>query len=833
MLGKMTKARNNHYVPQWYQEGFFEPSRNTYSYLDLSPRQHALSDGRVVAERSKFVSPTSRAFCQRDLYSTFFGTSVNDEIERKLFGDIDTRGAQGVRAFVGEDASEWHRHFTTFFECLDIQKIRTPKGLDWLSAQYPRLTQNDLMFEMQGIRMMHCTIWTEGVREIVSAQDVDVKFIVSDHPVTVYNYAIPHDATGNGYPKDPSIALKGSQTIFPLNRDFCLILTNLEYAQDHSANPLEKRTFAGNYRNSMVRTDAFIRTRKLMSEEVIQVNRVLKARAKRYIAAGKEEWLYPETLSVEPWADLRSTFLPPKNDLWHFGGEMFARFESGEVYYQDAFGRTEKEHEFLKKKPPSKPPHGRNLCGCGSGRAFGACCEHKPVALRPTWQECSIRERNLMLFNGISDILGLAEDRDWVTIRREITDEKIKDVYGLYDALWPRETNLLAMLPKPDGLARAIYTGVLHPSVISNCALGLSLYFDQLLIEHPFIHPRTVNKNVSPLEHPKMYRQEFLKSVVLFMAIMPFVERGLVTLFPDPCNFDFHLRDQMFAMAKFRSQGLKADPKEEVGLMELMKQDQKRSMLLLPREVLRRQVLRGSPEMDEKAVEALLNGFDRMREQDPLAVLQEGSLDGGKGGGQLMPFKMAPNFEITMYLAQATGSCIVTDSVFRWRELVAAAGRGMQGASPLTQLHAGIEQADFFFPYDIDEIGVLTEQARQEGRAHLALSDNLVLHWEPLGPQFQIAPGGMLLRVEHRPAGKISVSAANTIDVFCATQNLTPREREIVKLILQGFPNSKIAEQLDISVGTVKNHRWRLYYKLDITSERELFLLFLSDLLSR
>ena len=88
-----------------------------------------------------------------------------------------------------------------FFEYLDTQKIRTPKGLDWLSAQYPRLTQNDLMFEMQGIRMMHCTIWTEGVREIVSAQDAEVKFIVSDHPVTIYNHAIPPDGDGQWLPE--------------------------------------------------------------------------------------------------------------------------------------------------------------------------------------------------------------------------------------------------------------------------------------------------------------------------------------------------------------------------------------------------------------------------------------------------------------------------------------------------------------------------------------------------------------------------------------------------------------------------------------------------------
>lgn len=707
-VGQMTKARNNHYVPQWYQEGFFEPGRNTYAYLDLNPRQHVLPGGRVVPSKSKFISPTSRAFSQRDLYSTFFGTSVNDEIERKLFGDIDTRGAPAVRAFIGEDVSEWHRHFTSFFEYLDIQKIRTPKGLDWLRAQYPRLSQNDLMFEMQGIRMMHCTIWTEGVREIVSAQDADVKFIVSDHPVTIYNYAIPPSAAGN-YPNDPSIALKGSQTIFPLSRDFCLVLTNLEYARDNSANPLEKRTFARNYRKSMARTDALIRTRRLRSEEVIRVNRVLKARAKRYVAAGKEEWLYPEASSAEAWADLRGVFHPPEDGLWRFGGEMYAGFDSGEVYYQDAFGRTEREREFLKKAQPSKLLSDRDICGCGSGRAFGVCCKHKSVALRPTWAEYSVRERNLMLFDMISEILGLTEDRDWVTVRREITDEKIKEVYGLFDALWPLETDLLAMLPKPDGAARAIYTGVLHPSVISRCALGLPLYFDELLIEHPFIHPRTFNKDFSPLEHPGMYRQEFLKSVALFMAIIPLVEQGLVTLFPDPCNFDFHLRDQMFEMATFRSKAMKVNPKEDAGFTEMMEKERERTMFLLSREELRRLVLRVSPQLDEIAINAVLDGLDSLREQDPLAVLQDGSLDVSGGRGQLTPFKMAPNFEITMYLAQATGSCIVTDSIYRWRELLIAAGQGTQRASPLIQLGASMEQAEFVFPYDVQEICVLAQ----------------------------------------------------------------------------------------------------------------------------
>jgi len=50
------------------------------------------------------------------------------------------------------------------------------------------------------------------------------------------------------------------------------------------------------------------------------------------------------------------------------------------------------------------------------------------------------------------------------------------------------------------------------------------------------------------------------------------------------------------------------------------------------------------------------------------------------------------------------------------------------------------------------------------------------------------------------------------------------RERELVDLILKGHPNATIATKLGIAGGTVKNHRARIYDKLDITTERELFL---------
>jgi hypothetical protein len=62
-------------------------------------------------------------------------------------------------------------------------------------------------------------------------------------------------------------------------------------------------------------------------------------------------------------------------------------------------------------------------------------------------------------------------------------------------------------------------------------------------------------------------------------------------------------------------------------------------------------------------------------------------------------FKLAPNFEMTMYLAQATGACIVTDSPFRWREVRGAIRRRYKAATPgLAPLVNGIERSNFAFP---------------------------------------------------------------------------------------------------------------------------------------
>jgi two-component system, NarL family, nitrate/nitrite response regulator NarL len=53
------------------------------------------------------------------------------------------------------------------------------------------------------------------------------------------------------------------------------------------------------------------------------------------------------------------------------------------------------------------------------------------------------------------------------------------------------------------------------------------------------------------------------------------------------------------------------------------------------------------------------------------------------------------------------------------------------------------------------------------------------------------------------------------------SNDLTPREREILELIGEGLTNQQIAEQLVIEVGTVKNHVHSILQKLDASNRHD------------
>jgi uncharacterized protein YchJ len=667
----MSQTRKNHYVPQWHQNGFVDERDNKLRHLKR--REIKLKDGSIKIVYGKNWFTSAQCFYEKDLYSAFFGTIFNDEIEKKLFGPIDNNGADAVKAFLTDDQGQWHHNFQAFFTYLDAQKLRTPKGLDWVKTKYPELSQIQLMTEMQALRSIHCTLWSEGVRELVSAEGSDVKFILSDHPVTIYNYACPPDSELCAYPNDPDIALKGSQTIFPLDKNRCLILTNLEYARDaDGANPLEQRTNATKIRQSMVMTINFINKRKLTADEVTKINYIIKTRAKDAIAAGKENWLYPENGLNCDWTELRHVLLPPSDELSHFGGEMFAKYEDGSTHYQDAFGRSTPQNQHLKKETDESNLGRNDLCGCGSNRKYKHCCKDLPEELRTSWTELSIRERNLAFCSAIRGILGLDAGKTWLDVRCEITEEQIAKIYGFYSVLWPRETDIYSLLPKSDGRFRALYTGALDVRVIGLHALPMASLFDEFLIESPIVNPNNVKPEFSPTEAPAKYKYQALKDFLLMLELEPYIGYGLINLIPDPSNFDLNLKKAMMDMAKSR-QGTVESERDKETHIKLAIEDYLNLINMMPRDVKIRSLVSNFGMPEDVAVQSI-DTLEANVESSPLAMLQP--IQPGDGG-QLMQFSMVPNYEMALFTAQVTGSVIVTDSESRWIELQAAQHRKM------------------------------------------------------------------------------------------------------------------------------------------------------------
>ena len=67
----------------------------------------------------------------------------------------------------------------------------------------------------------------------------------------------------------------------------------------------------------------------------------------------------------------------------------------------------------------------------------------------------------------------------------------------------------------------------------------------------------------------------------------------------------------------------------------------------------------------------------------------------------------------------------------------------------------------------------------------------------------------------------IDSNAARLLADSIAREALTPREEEVLGLLVEGLGNKAVARNLDISVGTVKSHLRSIYGKLDATSRTE------------
>ncbi len=351
--------RRNHYVPEWYQRRFIPPEARDKELLYLNLTPGTFTDPRGVTHLRKALRRLGPKYCfyETDLYATTLPLISPTDIERLFFGVIDSDGKAAVEHFGEFEHLKpgQHEAVKALMLYMSTQKLRTPKGLSWLQ-QRVRTTDKDVLLQrMIGLRQLFCAIWWESIWLVADAKHSETKFIISDHPVTVYNRRCGPRSQWCRGDNDPDIWLNGTHTIFPLSLDRILILTNLSWVRNPYQSPTASRPNPNPLRSAIFSLLDIQTDRHLTEEEVRQINFIIKTRARRYLAAGREDWLYPENfISKSDWAHYGTGYLlMPDPRSVRFTREIIMGFKDGTATAFDEYGRRPWDPDY---KRPVKGP---------------------------------------------------------------------------------------------------------------------------------------------------------------------------------------------------------------------------------------------------------------------------------------------------------------------------------------------------------------------------------------------------------------------------------------------------------------------------------------------
>ena len=342
---------HNHYVPEWYQKRFLNHKSESYWYLDMNP-ERVTRNGHTWTRRALLNWGPPSCFAEDDLYTVRFGDIDSTRLEREFFGPIDTNGRHAVEYFDSfSHPSADHKALLFLLKYITVQRLRTPKGLDALKGISGAQTSNQVLALIPRFQNLFGAVWSECVWQIADATQSATKFIVSDHPVTVYNRECPTGSIYCRYPGDPDIRLLASHTLFPLSRDRILIMTNLGWVRDPYQSGLKVRENPNYFRSAVFNYTHIQTSRNLAEEDVIEINYIMKKRAKRYIAAGEKDWLYPERyIRDDNWRRLGDGYLlMPDPRHIHMGGEIVMGYDDGRAESWNEYGQRPWEKGFQSK----------------------------------------------------------------------------------------------------------------------------------------------------------------------------------------------------------------------------------------------------------------------------------------------------------------------------------------------------------------------------------------------------------------------------------------------------------------------------------------------------
>jgi len=327
----------------------------------------------------------------------------------------------------------------------------------------------------------------------------------------------------------------------------------------------------------------------------------------------------------------------------------------------------------------------------------------------PRHEQLTLHERNIYLLDAATNSFDLSKTNR-ADIWRTISEQQVRELYEVVSDLWHPKTDIAELLPSPSPELRAMYFGNLDPAYFPRNIYRFSLYADQIFIVDPFHKPHALRDEFNPLIHPDRYKSDTLRLLYFLMEAEPWIRSGIVTLIPNPGQFDFEFRNESVRLAKERTKRFQFTKEDLDENSEEGKEDFRRFIQRLPREELLQTIRQQNPGISDSKAAEVYEYLLEERRRDPLALDQ--TIEGPED--QITAIQVGGNLETVLALSEEIGAFPYTSLGWRWRELLSERNELSDLAKVWSPLSKTFHQLDFKFLDNVDS--AFAYEMRTDGR---------------------------------------------------------------------------------------------------------------------
>jgi len=256
--------------------------------------------------------------------------------------------------------------------------------------------------------------------------------------------------------------------------------------------------------------------------------------------------------------------------------------------------------------------------------------------------------------------------------KRAFTSKAVREIHEAVITVWPDFSDLQRVLAGESGQTSGLYIGMYEPARVERGLTRHSLYADRILLVDPILDARRVSEQFNPLLHPGMHRTSTLKSVTLWLTLMPWIEQGLVGFVRAPGDLNPELERAADDRTRSRHERhpelatlIAASAKSEAHGPEY-DEFMEDVMLTMPDDQMARKIREEQPGITEDALNSFLEHIRRRRDDHSYHLAPEA---GEAGRNELMMVSTGTNYEQAKLISTITDSYVMTDLAPRWREI--------------------------------------------------------------------------------------------------------------------------------------------------------------------